>query len=81
MKALFNPNIYFQSGQIYCYLKTCDVTPGCSKFYQSPDTCCPICVGTYYSEDIKNFYFKTKKSRFLAKFSIMNSEVNPEASE
>lgn len=37
-------NCICQSGQIYCYLKTCDITPGCSKFYQSPDTCCPVCV-------------------------------------
>ena len=44
-QILFN----FQSGQIYCFLKTCDIIPGCSQFYQSPDTCCPICVGKFYS--------------------------------
>ncbi|XP_062567601.1 uncharacterized protein LOC134229821 isoform X2 [Saccostrea cucullata] len=37
-------NCICQSGQIYCFLKTCVIKPHCSNFYQSPDTCCPVCV-------------------------------------
>ncbi|XP_022345191.2 uncharacterized protein LOC111137821 isoform X1 [Crassostrea virginica] len=45
-------NCICQSGQIYCFLKTCDIIPGCSQFYQSPETCCPICVDSETKENL-----------------------------
>ncbi|XP_056006218.1 uncharacterized protein LOC130050367 isoform X2 [Ostrea edulis] len=46
-------NCICQSGQIYCFLKSCDVRKHCSKFYQSPDTCCPICVDNKTNDKIE----------------------------